>query len=199
MKGVFYRSDTRDPQGTDQLFANGFSKRNSKYTAPILRLVAGPKKAPDIIPESAVCVTRYFEAAPLFPVGDLKTDSWVYVLDLDTDTMTNTQQSQWSYVQLVDQGGVASALWPMFGQERAVDSIAAGDIVGAVYVSRKFNSDNVFNGGSFLPTKYLANPGYTGPGTTAKLAADLIGPLVKDKKWIDMPTQAQGIVKSTGQ
>lgn len=180
------------------MFANGFNKRNPIYVAPVLRLIAGPNNAPDIEPASAVCVTRHFEAAPLFPVGDLLAESWVYVLDLDTAAMTNTQQSQWSYVQLVNQGNNPGSLWPMFGQERAVDAIAPGEIVGALKVRRRFNGQDVFNGGRFLPTEYRANAGYVDPGGTAALVAGLINPLVTAAQWIDMPTQAQGIAQSTG-
>lgn len=197
MRGVFYRSDTRQPYGTDHIFTNGFSKRDPNYAAPMLRQIAGPNNAPDIEPYSAVCVTRYFEAAPLFPVGDLLTQSWVYVLDLDTSVMTNTQLVQWNYVQQVGQGANPMALWPMFGQERAVDSISPNDIVGAVQVSRRFNGTDVFGGGRFLCMAYYANPGYAGPGTTGTMAANLINPLITAGQWIDMPAQAQGIVQST--
>lgn len=196
MRGMYYRSDTRVPYDPDQMFANGFSKRKPlKYDAPKLRYIAGPDAAPDIRPTSAVCVSRDFHAAPLFPVSDLKTDTWVYVLDLDVADMTNTQQSQYEYVSSISKLGVAEALWPMFGQERAVNSVTPGDIVGAVYVQRKFNADDVFNGGTFLPLAYEPNPSYAGPDGTATQAADLIKRLVADSKWLPMPTQSQGIVK----
>jgi hypothetical protein len=177
------------------MFTNGFNKRDVNINNPVFRYIAGRQNAPDIVPKSAVCVTRHFEAAPLFPVSDLLTPSWVYVLDLDTADMTNTQQSQYVYVQQVGRLGVAGALWPMFGQERAVNSVAPGDIVGAVYVTRRFNGNDVFNGGSFLPSNYQANPGYL--GGNAALVANLINGLVAAGNWIDMPTQAQGIVQST--
>jgi hypothetical protein len=180
------------------MFTNGFDKRDINYPAPQLRLIAGPTNAPDIIPSSAVCVTRYFEAAALFPVADLLTNSWVYILDLDTSVMTNTQLLQWNYVQGVGQGGNAQALWPMFGQERAVDTIAPTDVIGAVQVTRRFNGTDVFSGGGrFLPMAYYANPAYAGPGTTATMAANLINPLITAAQWIDMPAQAQGIVQNT--
>ncbi|MHB8285811.1 MAG: hypothetical protein ACYDD1_14195 [Caulobacteraceae bacterium] len=199
MKGVFFRSDTRTPYGPDQMFANGFAKRDATILTPQLRHVAGPTNAPDIEPASAVCVTRYFEAAPLFPVGNLMTNSWVYLLDLDTSLMTNTQLLQWNYVQSIGQGGNAQALWPMFGQERAMDGIGSGDIIGAVEVQRQFPANNVFAGGNFKPLIYTANPFYDGPGTTATMAANLIAPLINAAQWISMPAQAQGIVQSTGQ
>lgn len=204
-RGIFYRSDTRSPAAPDSMFTNGFKKRDNS-PKPELRWVADwantdvKQNAPDIVPESAVCFTKDFMAAPLFPVGDLKTDSWVYVLDLDTQGMTNTQQSQYEYVQSIGRLGVAHALWPMFGQERAVNSVAPGDIVGAVHVKRKFNAqaildEDVFNGGSFLPDEYRANPGYLGKSAVA--VANAMNGFVSKKKWIQMPTMAQGIVKAT--
>lgn len=198
MRGVFYRSDTRDPN-TDHMFANGFYKRDVNINDPVFRFPAGRQNAPDIVPESAVCVTRHFEAAPLFPVGDLQTDSWVYVLDLDTADMTNTQQSQYAHVSSVGQTGNAGALWPMFGQERAVNSIDPNDIIGAVLVNRRFNGNDVFNGGDFRPRQYLVNNGYTGPANTAALATNLITPLIQANAWLPMPSMAQGVVRSTRQ
>jgi hypothetical protein len=92
--------------------------------------------------------------------------------------------------------GVGDNLWPMFGQERAVNSIAPGDIIGAVRVRRRFNGNDVFNGGDFKPIGYTANPGFNGPAGTANMAANLINPLVNANAWIAMPTQAQGITQS---
>lgn len=196
MRGIFYRSDTREPNNPDNMFANGFHKRDPNFANPGLRFPMGPNQAPDVVPESAVCVTRHFEAAPLFPVSDLLTPTWVYVLDLDTDSMMNTQQSQYNYVSMVGQLGVLQSLWPMFGQERAVNSVAPVDIIGAVRVFRHFNGDDVFNGGTFLPTAYIANPGYL--GVHAAVVANLVTALVNQGAPIPMPTQAQGIVQSTG-
>jgi hypothetical protein len=92
--------------------------------------------------------------------------------------------------------GAAEALWPMFGQERAANSVAPRDIVGAVKVKRNFHGKtNVFNGGIFLPVEYLANAGYQ--GENAARVAGAIYLLVAKKEWINMPTQSMGIVEST--
>ena len=83
------------------IFDNGFTKRNSGYQDPVLRFPGGRHdRSPDIIPSSAVCFTRDFKAAPLFPVSDLVTDSWVYVMYLDVGhgQVYNSQQVQWEYV-----------------------------------------------------------------------------------------------------
>ena len=210
MLGVFYRSDTRPPLKSEwlnsgetwEMFVDGFDKRSpSTYTNPNLRWVAGIQNAPDVTPESAVCFTRDFQAAPLFPVGDLVTDSWVYVFEVDATQIFNTQCKQWDYVKN-DLGGLSgkqalTKLWPMFGQERALNSVSANQVVGAVKVSRKFNSNDVFNGGTFKCLKYVANPGFTGTSKVASMASDMIGKLVNAGKALPMPTCASGIVKST--
>lgn len=211
MLGVFYRSDTRPPLKSEwtasddqwEMFNDGFDKRKPfKYTNPKLRWVAGTDNAPDVKPESAVCFTRDFQSAPLFPVSDLATDSWVYVLEVDATQIFNTQCKQWDYVKDdlkgLTQSEATTKLWPMFGQERALNSIAAKNIVGAVKVKRKFNQDNVFNGGRFKCLKYLSNPNFTGNSKTASLAAELIGKFVSSGEYLPMPTCASGIVKSTG-
>merc|ERR1712157_519499 len=92
MRGTFYRSDTRHPT-LDQIFTEGFSKRNAAYADPVPQFPFGNTNvSPDIIPESAVCFTRDFKAAPLFPVGDPNVDSWVYILDLDVSTVYNSHK-----------------------------------------------------------------------------------------------------------
>lgn len=210
MLGVFYRSDTRPPLQSEwdsddeqwEIFIDGFDKRSpKKYKQPKLRLVAGKENAPDVVPDSAVCFTRDFQSAPLFPVGDLQTDSWVYVLEVDATKIFNTQGKQWDYVK-DDLHGLSkkqatTKLWPMFGQERALNRVAAQQIVGAVKVKRKFNSNDVFNGGRFKCLKYISNPHFSGTKQVAKLATDMIGAFVSSGEYLPMPTCASGIVKST--
>lgn len=197
MRGIFYRSDTRHPDVPGNIFKNGFVKRDGRWQSPRL-IWRSREKAPDIVPSSGVCVTRHFEAAAIFPVTHLKADSWIYVLDLEVGEMLNTQQAQYDYVQKVGNLGSRHALWPMFGQERAVNRVNPQDIVGAVHVERSFNGRDVFHGGNFLPKSYLRNSRYKGPAATAALAEKLIQPLVEAGQWIPMPTRAQGVVKSKG-
>ncbi len=210
MLGVFYRSDTRPPLKTEstdpgekwEIFNQGFDKRDpDKYLSPQLRLIAGPDSAPDVVPASAVCFTRDFQSAPLFPVSDLTTDSWVYVLEVDAALVYNTQCKQWDYVK-DDLSGLTqlqatAKLWPMFGQERAMDSVPAKNIVSAVKVERVFNQNNVFNGGRFKCLKYLSNPNFSGTDKVSTTASQMIGAFIRDKEYLPMPTKASGIVKST--
>lgn len=205
MSGVFYRSDTREPDGDPgKIFSNGFDKRDSKYSDPKLRWPMGKGVSPDIVPQSAVCFTRHFEASPIFPVGDLKTDSWVYVMELDTKDIFNSQCKQWEDVR--DKLGGKSddealaILWPMFGQERAMNSIPGDSIIGAVRVSRKFNKpDSFMNGGTFKCLSYKANAGFRdGGGHAATLANTLIGKFVSSGEALKMPSQSYGVQKSTG-
>jgi hypothetical protein len=111
-------------------------------------------------------------------VSDLTTNSWVYVLDLDVKDIVNTQQRQYEYVVSIGRTSSKNAMWPMFGQERCVNSIRGRYIIGAVLVRRRFNGADVFNGGDFKPGNYVANPGYLGPGPTAQLVSTTIGALI---------------------
>jgi hypothetical protein len=201
MRGIFYRSDTRHPlDPPDSIFDNGLKKRDARYLDPVVRFPATDQRAPDIVPQSAVCFTRHFEAAPLFPVSNLNTNAWVYVLDLDTSAIYNSQVVQYEYIasNALNTGANATqALWPMFGQERAINEVSAKDIVGAVEVSRHFNAANVFNGGTFTPLVYLPNPNYKGEEKTAKLVQDNLKRLVKAAQPVQMPTMASGVVHST--
>lgn len=215
MLGVFYRSDTRIPllgeaTSTDtsddkkwEIFKSGFDKRGSytTYPAPVMRSL-GKGVAPDLDPDSGVCFTRHFQAAPIFPVGDLDCDSWVYVLEVDTTGIYNTQGKQWDYFTGKSTGSTSAKkankmLWPMFGQERALDSVGADKIVGAVKVTRKFNGGDFMNGGLFTCVKYVANPGFSGTEKVASMAVDMIGKLVSSGKALQTPSCASGFVKST--
>ncbi|MGF1528251.1 MAG: hypothetical protein ACFCBW_15840 [Candidatus Competibacterales bacterium] len=208
MRGIFYRSDTRDPQ-SNSIFTDGFKKRDTSYDNPTMRAPTpmgnGINKAPDLESSSGVCVTRDFFAAPIFPVGDStkqNCSTWVYIVDLDVSKIFNTQAVQWEFVKSqvgTTASDVKEALWPMYGQERAVNAIAASDIVGAVYVERSFPG-NFCQGGQFVCTEYKANAKYTGGQATA-VASVMNGyvaqfnqaPWMKPHK---TPTQAKGVVKS---
>jgi hypothetical protein len=203
MRGTFYRSDTRHPINDAAIFRAGFTKRNAQFQDPVLRYPAGRDKSPDIIPSSAVCFTRDFKAAPLFPVSDLETDSWVYILDLDVanNNVYNTQQVQWEYVtnhqllhgKVFDEA--SEVLWTMFGQERAANQVAAQDIVGAVRVTRNFNRNDVFNGGTFVVHEYLSNPNYAGSDQLEEQVASVMHDFHNEMH--DMPDITSGFKPST--
>jgi hypothetical protein len=205
-RGVFYRGDDRHPVD-DDIFEEGFGKQNihsaqvGPKTSPELRYPRGALNAPDIVTSTAVCVTKDFFAAALFPVDTSILMSWIYLLDLDVSKMYNTQQRQYNYVRdLVKQNtisgpGVADALWPMFGQERAVDEVEPDDIIGAVRIFRGFNGNSVLQGGQFsvFPPGYVANPDYTRSEATSNQAAKAISTFGGIGNWLKMPTQAQGL------
>lgn len=194
---IFYRSDTRDPNLN--IFVNGFTKRDVTMLNPQLRAMGTASDnattiAPDVHPHSAVCFTRDFYAAPIFPVGDLNCDSWVYVLDLELSDVLNTQKVQF---MLVEQTGANNAavgqetLWPMFGQERCCNQIPNTAIVGALRVSRNF-AGTFAQGGSFTCSQYIANPHYTG-GQQAAVGGAMNSFIPNT---YDTPTQAQGLVRN---
>src|SRR5262249_25850842 len=164
-RGLFYRGDTRDPIA-DGIFKYGFKKqaRVSRVVtperAPKFRFPRGIQAAPDVYTSTIVCVTVDFFAASIFPTrqgGAYPPETWIYVLDLDTNKMFNTQQYQANYVdQLYDAGSIVGnqaikdALWPMFGAERAVNRVEPYEVIGAVQVSRKLNNPgSVLEGGTF--------------------------------------------------
>jgi len=207
-RGVFYRGDRRRPYD-DGIFEKGFQKRDwfSKKVTPSQPpefRPMGAGKAEDVKTATAVCVTKDFFAAPLFPVRMTQLLTWIYFLDLDVDKMFNTQQYQREYVaQLVGDGHISGAqvkkaLWPMYGQERAVDKIKSEEIIGTVHVERKFNGDGVLQGGVFRCLLYVPNANYgqlMGPAT-AREVASIIATYINDKTWLTIPSQSQGIVAS---
>jgi hypothetical protein len=192
----------------DGIFQNGFQKKDlssKKVTptkAPKFKQSFGFLKAPDVITTTAVCVTKDFFAAPIFPVEMDVFSTWVYVLDLDVTKMYNTQERQHQYVRDLAEGGhisgpgVGDALWPMFGQERAVDEIQPGEVIGAVKVMRAFHGDSVLQGGTFFCLAYEPNANYAGAldGTTADAVAGIMQKYITGRTHLKMPSQAQGIV-----
>ena len=198
---MFYRSDTRHPLDLPHaLFTNGFDKRDPNALDPVVRFPMGQGNAPDIVPTSAVCFTRDFMAAPIFPVGDLGANSWVYVLDVDATQVYNTQKVQYDYASSnnlmanQDQAQATGTLWPMFGQERAANHIAAGDIVGAVEVSRHFPGAFA-QGGTFDCLIFLPNENYTGPDGTLKSVQTVMNGYVRGGP-LTTPSMGEGVVHS---
>lgn len=221
-KGVFYRSDTRPPRNdlvedwqkhTDgwEMFKVGFDARDPSMKITKRFFEDAPKKTFDIDPNSAVCVTRHFEAAALFPVKPNNCESFVYIVELEASKLYNTQEKQWDYAynhqydpsypfkgfKYKSENAVTSThLWPMFGQERATQRIAPGEIAGCIYVDR--NAGNGEFCDRFQCQKWIANPGFTGSEGVTKLIGELVAPLVQKKDWIKTPRQGQGFSKSTG-
>src|SRR5262245_22828192 len=96
-RGVFCRGDDRHPI-KQNIFAEGFSKRKPKKKRE-QRFPLGKEMAFDIKSSTAVCVTKDFYAAALFPVDTKVYNSWIYLLDLDVSQMFNAQQHQYDYVR----------------------------------------------------------------------------------------------------
>ncbi len=204
MRGTFFRSDTRHPvNAPDEMFKNGFTKRDAAILNPQLRFPGGDTESPDIVPTSAVCFTRDFLAAPLFPVRDLTIDSWVFAVDLDVSAVYNTQEVQWEHVtkhKLLagkSDAEAAEVLWTMFGQERATNEIEAKDIIGAVSVRRNFApSMSIWNGGRFTCVEYKANPGYAGSVELANKTRSTMQDFVDKSSALTMPSRDKGIIAS---
>lgn len=211
-RGIFYRGDDRRPRG---IHSDGFgvlrlpmasSSSGSEPPLPHSGLFQFPDDnediAPDVAPGKVVCVTRDFFAAAIFPV-DMSTETYIYALDLDTKYLLNTQAAQYRYVQSIAKRltpeGTKTALWPMFGQERAATEVAASDIVGSLKVERKwFSPDNPFAGGSFRATEpFFPNEDYQGSRGDAVRAAieETMRKAAKPDGWVPIPTKAQGIAR----
>ncbi len=206
MRGVFYRGDDRHPHDA-AVFADGFMRRDKSAKQPITRFPLGFNKAPDIVTSTAVCVSKDFYAAALFPVDTDVYNSWIYVLDLDVAKMSNTQQVQYDYVMRMagaDQikaPDVGAALWPMFGQERSIPSVSPKDIVGAVNVYRDFHGKTILAGGTFCAwgAGYVGNPKYS--GALGGVVSAAVWKVVGEKtgygaKQLTMPTQTQGLAST---
>lgn len=222
-KGVFYRSDTRPPRkdlveswrhDKDwELFKQGFDSRDPKMKIKQRFGDNNKKKTFDIDPNSAVCVTRHFEAAPLFPVSNKNCDSFVYIVELEASKLYNTQEKQWDYAinhlydninplygfkGMKESTVMNERLWPMFGQERATKKIEPGEIAGCILVER-FNSINPNDfTDRFKCLEWIPNEDFTGSEAVTTIIDKLVVPLCKKQDEIKCPKQHQGVAKSTG-
>ncbi len=133
---IYYRGDDREP---GQIFKNGFQKRALTSNITYRPFVG---KAGDIDPDSAVCVTRWFETAPLFPFSN-ENPRYIYALYLDDSVVFDTRERQiqetGAEIQKLMLSGVAhkdvKALdigWPLYAHEYATDAVPSKDIIGAV-------------------------------------------------------------------
>lgn len=189
--GAFYRSDLRAP---DDIFVNGFQKRNTSYASAHVRYLGGPDMAPDITPQSAVCFSRHFEAAALFPVSNLTSDSHIYAFAIDVMTVFNTQSTQWNHAVSRNFSEPSANLWPMFGQERAANSIPADKIIGAVHIKRIPNGTKWIHGMNFIPYKVSMNSRFKGSLDFVNNFIELTGEILNTT--IRCPTMSDGYVKS---
>lgn len=146
---IYYRGDTRDPA---VIFPAGFDKRYPM--CPIqFRTVEFPGTAGDVNPPTAVCLTRRFEIAPLFPIGN-NDPRYIYAIYIDDSEIFETRdiqiQQAKTEIENVMLTGVARENvneldigWPLFGYECATDRVPNHTIIGAVHctILNRFNND----------------------------------------------------------
>lgn len=213
-RGIFFRGDSRK---YTRVFDVGFqSDTNNTFGQPLMRFPEVPVMAngaivgstvnrdvaPDVHPGKVVCFTKDFFAASLFPL-DGSTRTYIYAMDLDTRYILNTQQCQLEYVQSIAHRltapGVAEALWPMFGQERAIPNVNPNEIICSVEVTRRQNVGTGFTGGEFTIRGIVENEEYFGFGQPGGQADKVLAAMrtLQGKGTHRMPSQACGIVAST--
>jgi hypothetical protein len=187
-RGLLFRGDTRSPA---QIFLRGFSARDRSSTGPGYRYPHGDWAAPDVDPNSVVCITRDFNAAAIFPLSNPRAQSWIYVLDLPTHDVFNVQDFQYQAVVARRSQSAPNALWPMRGQERAVLSVSAPQIVCAVKIERTLNAmaQEVFR-----PLSLTMNPLYVRSSSTRRLVEGQMNAIVADQTYIRTPTRSDAVV-----
>lgn len=143
-----YRGDTREPQ---IIFEEGFQRRGGswefyndpknilekKIQEPAFRISQGGQLFNDIIRTSAVCFTRNFDCAPIFPVNDFSKSPpsqlppphiFIYIV--------NVQQGYSTYLLQQELGSPLA-----FCEEIATRDVPSGDVIAAVKCQRFFNID----------------------------------------------------------
>lgn len=132
---LFFRSDTRVPK---TIFKSGFTSLNPKQG---ITYRSNPGIAGDIDPPSAVCLTRRFDVAPLFPFQKMG-KRFIYALAMDDSQIFDTREQQIkdtdTYLQEAIKLGMpldkarAKIGWPLFAHEYATEKVPFTSIVGAV-------------------------------------------------------------------
>lgn len=142
---IAFRGDNRPPE---VVFTEGFTRRGGTWEhfntkkeieEPTFRFFAtdykGKQKAEDIIPSSAVCVTKKFDLAPLFPIENPENPNdpvppvtWIYIVKVQQGFLTYDLQRQ-----------LNSSL--AFCEEVATRDIPPGDVICAVKCERFWNVD----------------------------------------------------------
>jgi hypothetical protein len=176
----------------------------------------------DINPPSAVCVTPRFAMAPLFPIDETVTDLWVY--SVYVRELFNTQAHQYAEGMLAieeemeafkaikarkesPKGGdpaheqyvETKALWPLYAQELATKTIAAGDVICALKVRRTWASPNPFD--PFDGCSYVLDKASLDFNPACTLGDTLINPVKEFLKGEPdsgtTPSRSSGFHKST--
>lgn len=141
-----FRGDNRSPK---EIFEFGLQRKGSTWEhynvnkkaieEPTFRFFQntwrGKEKAEDIIPTSAVCVTKNFDLAPLFPLENPQNENappppltWIYIVKVDQGFLTYELQRK-----------LNSSL--AFCEEIATRDIPSGDVICAIQCERFINID----------------------------------------------------------
>lgn len=134
---IAFRSDTRPPR---ILFEFGFQRRMTTHDEYVQN--RGENYEPtwrhgqrDMYPESAICLTQQFDAAPIFPVGSSDNPpselTWIYIIRPQKAFMTHLYQKH-----------LNSPL--AFSEEIAVRDVPSCDVLAAIKCKRFWgvNIDN---------------------------------------------------------
>lgn len=152
---IVFRGDNRTPAGADNIFGEGFKRRDLTAPKPVKRPI-GANMAGDIEPTSAVCVSARITAAALFPLRFSRADAaisntYIYVAAVDTAALTNTHQ--WQVIEGLKGVHITQdpkmSLWPLFGHELAIPEIPAEQIIAAVLCERRWRGDSWENGADY--------------------------------------------------
>lgn len=202
---MFFRGDDRPP---DEIFNDGFKKRNENVKQPRIKqnkTKDGKAMCPDIESETAVCLSRSFGAAALYPFTRKKSVSFIYVVDLNSNDMFNTQGFQFDYLlkKLGDDITAQNAIDRAFNlgdREWAVNAVHYSRIIGCFAIVRKFDHKNDNRrGGVLYIKKFMLNKKNYKPRKEEHMSKILkwVDKALKDHKkhgGIAIPEKKDGIV-----
>lgn len=158
---IFFRGDSRKPDGIDGIFSVGFKNRHPQDCAMYIN--GGIR--------NAVCLSARLSMASYFPlIKTPKYDSvtWIYAVVLNISEDSEGAFFNTHKVQVLDQG--VHEFWG--ADEVAVKKIITEDIPFAVKCTRQFNSNHFSTGGTYKISSLVSNPNisaYYNPETITQL------------------------------
>lgn len=183
---IMFRGDDRHPLA-DNIFANGFYKRNLAIPAPVYMPNILAHRAGDLQSESGISLSSRFTGAALFP---LKFEGWeprpltfIYVVCVEASQLLNTHarqvrdalgnivDGQWRnpHAEANRAWSLDAPMWPLFAHEAAADSVPAGHIISAVECTRTWSGWTWRNGGIYRLGAVFHNPGCTAPAQQVQM------------------------------
>jgi len=206
---IMFRGDNRHPTNNN-IFADGFNKRDAAYPAPQYAPNVQRHRAGDLVSQSGISLSSRFSGAALFPLRfnfiEPNIHSFIYVVCVESRELLNTHALQvrdalgnivdgrWQnpHAAANQVWGLNAPMWPLFAHEMAANAVPSGQIISAVACTRTWNGVTWQTGGTYRLGNIFHNPACTAPGEIVRVARTFLQDEVNNRPHDTLPNGGGG-------